>query len=297
METICKNSGLVYFWSIIGAVLIVVGMLMLLTNSTAREKAGSTISVRISSFLYDGPGGLLLVLTGVGLWLGIFMVLRSCTPPPSPIANQLVTQSVFVQLQQRLDEGTRTNSYVERRLPHRELVQNDSGRYYLIDLRDPMTGDSIFFDLGKYRKDVFSASFTRAWARVDEDIIKPMRRAGVRYQVFVVGSADTIGSQASRLGNLMDSAPKHVTVFPRSPENPEVFVSDPRELVIPVEYNNSHLPNLRASFIQDRLRDAGVSSTILDGSVHESYQGEDRNAVIVVYWPVNHSTPGTGLPN
>jgi hypothetical protein len=298
MNSICNNPLLVALWVGVASLLILLGIQLNQGSSRRGGRAGGErVSLAFSSFVYDGPATLLLVVIGGGLFLGIWMLLRACSASPVQGVTQFVNQTTIVQLQQNLENGIRTESYVEHHIPVRELVQGDSGGYYLIDLRDPITGDSIFFDLGKYRKDVFAASFTRAWERVEEDIIKPMKRAGVQYQVFVVGSADTIGAHAEHLGDLMGNAPKRVAVFRRSLENQDLFVSEPHEEVIPVEYSNRHLPNLRASFIQDRLRDAKVPSTILDGSVHASYKGEDRNAVILLYWPVDHSTgPGTGSP-
>ena len=57
---------------------------------------------------------------------------------------------------------------------------------------------------------------------------------------------------------------------------------------IPTEFNNNHLPNLRAKFIQESLKGSYRKINpkkvhILDGVVNKDVNREDRNVTIILY--------------
>lgn len=288
MNAICESSTVLNLWLAITVGLIVAGLLGLLLEVDRtpgpRHRSGSPIVLKIKEFAYLGSSASLLFIGGIALFLAALYALRACSPQPA--AGQSFINNGVLNIHQTLNQGVDSAAYSIRHVPDSALVDGREGDYYTIDLRDPVTGDSIFFDLGKYTVDLLSSSFRRSWERVRHDILSRLDADSVRYQLFVVGSADTIGAQVENLGLLMGNVPRHVMYYPRDPQDPIRFLPEPTSQLIPVEYNNRHLPNLRAAFVQERLKhDGKEDSIILDGAIHASSDGSDRNAVIVLYWP------------
>lgn len=297
MNAICESPTVLNLWLAVTVGLIMAGLIGLTfeveRTSGLRPRSGSPIILKFKEFAFLGSTASLLFIGGVALFLAALYALRACSPQPAP--GQSFTNNGVIHIHQTLNQGVDSAAYSIRHIPDSALVDGHNGDYYTIDLRDPVTGDSIFFDLGKYTVDVLSSSFRRSWEHVRHDILSRLDADSVRYQLFVVGNADTIGAQVENLGALMGNVPREVTYYPRDPQDPNHFLPKPRAQLIPVEYNNRHLPNLRAAFVQERLKQDGQEDAImLDGAIHASSDGSDRNAVIILYWPRDYR--GTTAP-
>jgi hypothetical protein len=109
----------------------------------------------------------------------------------------------------------------------------------------------------------------------------------VPHRIFVQGSADASGKDAPSLAQLIDGEAKQITFLPNLGEGSNRFSARSEIQIVPKDYANVHLPNLRASFVQERLQVFDITATILEGEVTRTENRLDRNATMVMFvgWP------------
>ena len=173
--------------------------------------------------------------------------------------------------------------------PDDEVVEGYRGRYFQVQLRDADQAVKLLFGPGEYfmsKTDfrdqygsVIGAFVTEALAA-----IKKSDRAGVK--LFVQGSADISGAGSFR-GDLDESFYyDEVTLLPlRGSEN---FGGDQQSRTVPERgFTNDDLPNLRGRYMQEMIGfySKKLQPILLEGSVKEKVDREDRNATIYLFLP------------
>ena len=191
----------------------------------------------------------------------------------------------LIHLRESLDRGVNEPQYEIRPYPNREVVKNKLGKYYVIDLKDADSKVLILFKLGEYTKDEFERVFINAMSKVKQDVLKHLADRQVSYNLYVRGSADIVGDKKSSIGELIEGESREITYLVKNSNNPNQYLQEAETQVIPRAFANKHLPNLRAAYIQDKLKALDLSSNILDGSVTQRESEQDRNALILLYWP------------
>ena len=154
----------------------------------------------------------------------------------------------------------------------REVVVGLKGSYYIVDLKDAISRQSLLFGPRQYVVDEFTAYFRKAIADFRAGVLQYIERADVPYRMFVRGSADITGNSAQVLDSLIDGDSKSVTYYPVLPNNPDQFVSQPVTETIPKQFANRHLSGLRAAFVQDKLRALELNATIPKRAVETANQ-------------------------
>jgi hypothetical protein len=205
--------------------------------------------------------------------------------PPVQVVNQnSVSVNVTEEVRRYLDsvlvvEG---DGYKIRRYFRQNLVEELNGTWYEIDLRNARRTGRLLFAPGKYALDeVENTSLKEIMGRVQDEVLK----AGVMYQLFVRGSADLLGADAAVIDTLQTQQPLRITYLPRKPSDANVYARNPVDSLVPVHFNNQHLPFLRGGYMRDRLRDASLPAQILEGVVSRRIDEQDRNVEVFLFLP------------
>jgi hypothetical protein len=205
--------------------------------------------------------------------------------PPVQVINQnTVSVNVTEEVRRYLDsvlvvEG---DGYAIRPYFRQNLVEGLRGTWYEIDLRNAKRTGRLLFAPGKYALDeVEDTSLKEIMRRVQNEVLK----AGATYQLFVRGSADLLGADAAVLDTLPTKQPLRITYLPRKPSDANVYASISADTLVPVHFNNQHLPFLRGSYMHDRLRDASMPAQVLEGVVSRRTDEEDRNVEVFLFLP------------
>jgi hypothetical protein len=284
---------------IVGLILIGLGLMVYIKSKQTyarRDNLEREFSLEISNskFKYQGTIGGVLVAGGVLIAaLSIYFLLtKDCDKKGKNNASVGVNvnantniQITLVQLQEKLDRGVNDPQYEIKRYPNREVVKGKVGKYYIIDLKDADSKVLILFNLGKYTKDEFDRLFLNAMSKVKEDVFSQLDAGKISYRIYVRGSADIVGDKRPSIGKLLEGDSREITYLVKNPNNPNQYLQESQTQIVPKDFANKHLPNLRAAYIQDKLKDLDLSCTILDGSVTQREGEQDRNALILLYWP------------
>ncbi|MEM1359466.1 MAG: hypothetical protein AAGF89_14770, partial [Bacteroidota bacterium] len=173
--------------------------------------------------------------------------------------------------------------------PDDEVVEGYKGRYFQVQLKDADKTIKLLFGPGEYHMSktdfrdqygsVIGAFVTEALAAIKKD-----QREGVK--LFVQGSADISGARSFK-GNLDESFYyDELTLLPL--KGSENFGGAAESRNIPERgFTNEDLPNLRGRFMQEMIGyySKKLDPILLEGSVKEKVDKEDRNAVIYLFLP------------
>ena len=173
--------------------------------------------------------------------------------------------------------------------PDDEVVEGYRGRYFQVQLKDADKAVKLLFGPGEYHMSksdfrdqygsVIGAFVTEALAAIKKD-----QRAGVK--LFVQGSADISGATSFR-GNLDESFYyDQLNLLPL--KGSENFGGTEESRDVPERgFTNEDLPNLRGRFMQEMIGfySKKLQPILLEGSVKEKVDEEDRNAVIYLFLP------------
>ncbi len=285
---------------VVGLILIGLGLAVYMKSKQTygrRDDFEREFSLEISKskLKYQGTIGGVLVIGGIIIAaLSIYYLLTKDCNKDEEKNNANVSVNVnantniqitLIQLQEKLDRGVDEPQYEIKRYPNREVVKGKVGKYYVIDLKDADSKILILFNLGKYTKDEFDRVFINAMSKVKGDVLSQLDAGKVSYNIYVRGSADIVGDKRPSIGKLMEGDSREITYLVKNPNNANQYLQESQTQIVPKDFANKHLPNLRAAYIQDRLKDLDLSSTILDGSVTQREEEQDRNALILLYWP------------
>jgi hypothetical protein len=220
--------------------------------------------------------------------------------PPPPTTHIVVSPIIKVEvLQDQMRNTLVRPTYQMEPYPNNELVQGAVGSYYAIDLRSAALKRSLFFKPEEYDRDESTVEFRASMSAIREDILRHLEGHNIKYRLFVRGRADRTGNEAPYLGELRPPTPKQIEYYPRNPDDSNQYVQVSAAQTIPVRFANPHLPNLRATYITEKLRAVGFEASILDGDVAKTALDEDRSATLFLFvpWPSVASKPQNHVPN
>lgn len=181
------------------------------------------------------------------------------------------------------------NFGIKRFRGNRNLVGNLHGDYYIIDLRKNIDAkESLLFEPGKYEHNQFTRDFDYAFGKLEDAVTKHLAHHNATHRFFIRGSADRSGNSKPYLDSLVSEDSKNIQYLRRIDErDPNRYGSEPHTQIIPKYYANRHLPNLRAAYLQDLLRNRqsnSIDAIILDGEVtKKKNEYVDRNATLLLY--------------
>ena len=297
MSTIISSCWFVpVLFLLVGLFLIGLGIMLFQKSKRAYNGGGTlkhefNLEISKKKLKYRGTVGGALIGGGVLIAaLSIFyLLIRDCDNEDTNVSVRVNADTkidiTLVQLQERLDRGVNQPQYEIKPYPNREVVKTKAGKYYIIDLKDADSKVLILFKLGEYTKDEFERVFINAMSKVKQDVLNHLSDKQVSYGIYVRGSADIVGDKKASIGDLIEGDSRDVTYLVKNPNNPNQYLQEAETQTVPRQFANKHLPNLRAAYIQEKLKALDLSSTILDGSVTQRESEQDRNALILLYWP------------
>lgn len=230
------------------------------------------VRVRITTRRLVAVVALLLIAVAVWMFVG-----RRVKPPvfaePTPSGEE--------SLRSDMQRGIEKPLYSVQPYPNEEVVNGYRGNYYYVDLKRADSRRTLLFRPKEYIKDEFSDDFRDSMQAFRADILRHVDDN--KRRIFVRGSADKSGDDAVFLATLIEGESKQIRFLPTLPGDWNRYSPHEEAQEITREYANRHLPNLRAAYVQDKLRALGYDSKILQGSVTNQVSEKDRCAIMLLY--------------
>jgi hypothetical protein len=135
-----------------------------------------------------------------------------------------------------------------KKLENSELVQGETGDYYLIGLKDAQTGSAIIFPPAKFVITEKAEQLHSALDELREAVLQRIPQDW-QYRIFVRGHADG-GSFKEPVG---DDAYRNLEFLPQGDASGFSYRSQPVRKRLGREFENADLPNLRGMFIARTL--------------------------------------------
>jgi hypothetical protein len=208
---------------------------------------------------------------------------KDTRPSPSPSVQD--DEQDTAKLKEKLRTPYDGNGYNIKPVLETEIVKDRKCCYYELIVKGP-----AMFPMGEYILQGQSEEYRQPLNNFVDDVIKLLRRDHINHQVFIKGSADKTGDSTFRKTFVIDRYTyRAIPYLPYDPQQQQ-FIPNQETWKIPGPYANKDLPNLRARYTQDSLKDSSrqLESTILAGVVTPKLnEPKDRNITILLYiqWP------------
>lgn len=174
--------------------------------------------------------------------------------------------------------------------PDDEVVEGYRGRYFQVQLKDASKKVKLLFGPGEYYMDKgdFRDNYGSVIGAFVTEALHALRKAerdGIK--LFVQGSADITGQKTFK-GNLDGKFMyDRFSVLPIKGDS-DRFESEAEEVTISTKgFGNEDLPNLRGNFLREMISiySRKLEPILLEGSVTDEVDKDDRNAVIYLFIP------------
>lgn len=283
-------------WCLMYLILLIIGASLIVLFLYSYEYINEADIVKFDFFgkiKYEGKAIYILPIIGLILAvLSIYLIVGNCfqnkevVPVKDNQSNSSVNSNVNINIEIviNLNIGINTDDYKTTKLPTKEKVQGDKGCYYLIDLKDAkQPPEIILFDAGKYTKEELDRVTLNSLEKINKEIFYKLKSNNISYKVFVIGSADIAGDSKPYIDELIEKDSLEIKFLIKNPNNSEQYLNEYETKIIPKKYANKHLPNLRAAYIQEKLKNLDIYSEILNGEVTKKVNEKERNAAIILY--------------
>lgn len=210
---------------------------------------------------------------------------NSNVPGPHPSPSPQDDARKADELKEKLRARYEGDGFTVKPKDEVELVRGRRCCYYELIVKGP-----ALFPVGEYIIEGQDKEYSEPLNNFFDEVIVILRRAHVEHQLYIKGSADKTGDTTFRNNFEIDRfAYREFPYLPYDPQQKQ-FTPDQRIWKIDGPYTNKDLPNLRARYTQDTLRNSArqLESTILDGIVTPRLvEPKDRNITILLYiqWP------------
>lgn len=205
------------------------------------------------------------------------------TPPASsavvdgaePAPREADTLAV---LRKALDSKMSTGTYKIEAMSEPELVDGRKGRYYLVELKNPKTGDRFTFDSGKYTFQSSRGAYKTSFNAFAADVLKQLE-GQTKFDLFVRGNADA----QSYSGQLEPGFEyRKISYLPSSRGK---YLANLATANVPQTVKNTDLPNLRGEYLRGFLAELFPVSkaTLLEGSVTKKDNPAARNTELILF--------------
>ncbi|MEQ1695285.1 MAG: hypothetical protein ABL901_05520 [Hyphomicrobiaceae bacterium] len=181
-------------------------------------------------------------------------------------------------LRKALDSKMSTATYKVDAMSEAELVDGRKGRYYLIELKNPKTGNRFTFDSGKYTFQSSRAAYKTSFNAFAADVLKQLE-GQAKFDLFVRGSAD---AQAYN-GQLEPGFEyRKISYLPNSRGK---YLSNPATINVAQSVKNTDLPNLRGEYLRGYLAELFpvAKVNLLEGYVTKKDNPAARNTELILF--------------
>ncbi len=181
-------------------------------------------------------------------------------------------------LRKALDVQMTTTSYKIGGLSEPELVGGRKGRYYLVELKNPKTGDRFTFDSGKYTFQSSRAAYKASFNSFAADVLKQLE-SKAKFDLFVRGSADGQAYQGALEPGFEF---RKVTYLPSSRG---LYLANLATVPVASIVRNADLPNLRGEYLRGYLAELypAKPATLLEGQVAKKDNPAARNTELILF--------------
>lgn len=207
-------------------------------------------------------------------------------PPASPVVTGTLREPdradrirELSQLRDKMAARMTTPNYDVEAYPDRELIKGRLGRYYVVDMKNAMSGIRYYFEGGKYTLPRGSQEFRTSLNAFVSDILSKFE-GQVRYDLYVRGSAD-----AKPYTGQFEAGHEIRSIKLVKSLGNDRYGRDMLERVIEGPVRNQDLPDLRAAFMQRIVAETYPLKppTVLEGAVTPNANDRDRNVELFLY--------------
>jgi len=203
---------------------------------------------------------------------------KSIDPAPLPAPVKPETETLTA-LHKALDAKMSTAAYKVELVSDPELVEGRKGRYYVIGLKSPKSGQNFTFDSGKYSLQTSKADYRATFGAFAGDVLKQLE-GRVPFEVFVRGSAD---GQAYSGPYEPGFDIRRISYLPGNGRGK--YLANPASVALGSSVRNADLPNLRGEFLRGYLSQIypGKPVTLLEGQVTKQDNPAARNTELILF--------------
>ena len=199
---------------------------------------------------------------------------------PTPAVVERVDQTRdLMRLKDKMGARLSTPSYDVEVYPDKEMIRGRQGRYYVVDMKNAMSGIRYHFEGGKYTLARSSQEFRSSLNTFVADILSKFE-GNVRYDLYVRGSADIKPYE----GRFEPGQEFRTINFLKNLGGDKYGVDTGLRTVGDV-VRNLDLPDLRAAFLQKIVADSYPLKRpiILEGAVSPKADDRDRNVELLLF--------------
>lgn len=181
------------------------------------------------------------------------------------------------------------NQYFLSHLKDKEIVKNNEGIYFKVNLTNNTYSQTLSFKNGRYVIDNID-TYKDAFIEFAESVLKYLdqdKGSQEGYKIFVKGTADALGASTFKARQIEPYIYNNICYLSKQ-SNSSTYSGPPKCLDIPIVFTNNELPDLRGKFIIDMFSVYLNQYNLpiqLEGSVSYDISKDDRNAVIYLYLP------------
>ncbi len=200
------------------------------------------------------------------------------TSPPVLEGNTMQEPDTLAVLRKALDGKMSTGTYRVETLAEPELISGRKGKYYVVELRNPKTGDRFTFDSGKYTFQSSRSAYKTSFNSFAADVLKQLE-GHAKFDLFVRGSADA----QSYYGQLEPGFEyRTISYLPSSRGH---YLANLATAPVASIVKNVDLPNLRGEYLRKYLGELypSASATMLEGVVTKKDSPAARNTELILF--------------
>lgn len=205
------------------------------------------------------------------------------TSPQAPTTDSAPSDTgkepdTLATLRKALDSKMTTATYRIDTVGETELVAGRKGRYYVVELTNPKSGDRFTFDSGKYTFQGSRNAYKASFNTFAGDVLKQIE-GQAKFELFVRGSADAqayngqleAGFEYRKISYLPSTRGKYLANLATTSVSPTV--------------KNADLPNLRGEYLRGFLSELypAAAATLLEGQVTKKDNPAARNTELILF--------------
>jgi len=247
-----------------------------------REKNARNQEKRGPSF-WQKYIAILVVNIFITITLSITIVIKSNDRPdthPSPSPTPEITKvDDPSKLRENLKKPYEGDGFsIEPRLDP-EVIHGQCGNYYDVYLKGPS-----LFPIGEYIIRDAERDYRLPLQGYIAEIDDTLNASHVDHHLYIKGSADLTGQGSFRKSFEIDRWTFKSISYLKYNRAQEQFTNEVGTRTITGQYTNQDLPDLRARFTQEILKQYSLDASILEGTVTTSLdKPKDRNIIFLLY--------------
>jgi len=204
-------------------------------------------------------------------------------PPPAPATMEAIPgkteTETLAALHKALDSKMATSSYKVEPVADTDLVAGRTGRYYVIELKSPKSGQNFTFDSGKYTLQASKADYKATFNSFAGEVLKQLE-GKAQFELFVRGSAD---GQAYSGAYEPGFDYRKFGYLPSDGRGK--YLANMATAALGNTVRNADLPNLRGEFLRGYLAQLYPTkpATLLEGQVTKKDDPAARNTQLILF--------------